>query len=83
MFIALVLFNIYHPGRIMPGKESDLPSRKERKRLNNAMSTEGGNLQVSSTELVSQSSGPSKSAGYGVLHRGRDSEAVPAYGYVR
>ncbi|MCJ1467018.1 hypothetical protein MMC07_005640 [Pseudocyphellaria aurata] len=35
MLIALVLFNIYHPGRIMPGKESDFPSRKERKRLAN------------------------------------------------
>ena len=31
MFIALVLFNIVHPGRIMPGKESDFPSRKQRK----------------------------------------------------
>lgn len=35
MLVALVLFNIYHPGKIMPGKESDFPSRKERKRLAN------------------------------------------------
>ena len=33
MFIALVLFNVIHPGKIMPGKESDFPSRKERKNL--------------------------------------------------
>ena len=31
MLMALVLFNIVHPGRIMPGKEADLPSRKARK----------------------------------------------------
>ncbi|KAL8806856.1 MAG: hypothetical protein Q9200_004893 [Gallowayella weberi] len=31
MFIALIIFNLIHPGRIMPGKESDFPSRKERK----------------------------------------------------
>ena len=31
MFIALVLFNIVHPGRVMAGKEADFPSRKERK----------------------------------------------------
>ena len=31
MFIALVLYNIFHPGRLMPGKESNLPSRKQRK----------------------------------------------------
>ncbi len=33
MFVALVLFNIVHPGRIMPGKECDFPSRKERKAM--------------------------------------------------
>ncbi|KAL9598624.1 MAG: hypothetical protein Q9219_004369 [cf. Caloplaca sp. 3 TL-2023] len=31
MLLALVIFNVIHPGRIMPGKESDFPSRKERK----------------------------------------------------
>ena len=33
MLFALVLLNVVHPGRIMPGKESDFPSRKERKRV--------------------------------------------------
>ena len=31
MLLAFVLLNIVHPGRIMKGKEADLPSRKERK----------------------------------------------------
>ena len=31
MLAALVMFNIVHPGRIMSGKESDIPSRKQRK----------------------------------------------------
>lgn len=33
MLIALVLFNAFHPGRLMPGSESNLPSRKVRKVL--------------------------------------------------
>jgi len=36
MWIAIFLFNIVHPGKIMPGKESDLPSRKEYRRLKKA-----------------------------------------------
>jgi hypothetical protein len=32
MLFATLLFNIVHPGKYMPGKESDLPSRKEYKR---------------------------------------------------
>ena len=31
MLIALVLFNVVHPGRVMPGKDSDFPSRKARR----------------------------------------------------
>lgn len=31
MLLALVLLNLVHPGRIMKGKASDLPSRKDRK----------------------------------------------------
>ncbi|RAK95525.1 RTA1 domain-containing protein [Aspergillus ibericus CBS 121593] len=33
MLLALVGLNVVHPGRLMPGKESDLPGRKERKRM--------------------------------------------------
>jgi hypothetical protein len=31
MLVAIVLFNVAHPGSAMSGKESDFPSRKERK----------------------------------------------------
>lgn len=33
MLIAIALFNIFHPGRLMPGQESNLPSRKVRKNM--------------------------------------------------
>lgn len=32
MLIALVILNIVHPGRVMPGQESELPSRRDRKK---------------------------------------------------
>ncbi|KAJ5657867.1 uncharacterized protein N7484_001516 [Penicillium longicatenatum] len=34
MLLALVMLNFVHPGRIMPGRESEIPSRKERKKMN-------------------------------------------------
>jgi hypothetical protein len=42
MLIALVLFNIIHPGRVMPGKQGDFPSRKERKQLGKNGAGAGG-----------------------------------------
>ncbi|KAL4786814.1 RTA1 like protein-domain-containing protein [Aspergillus varians] len=33
MLVALVMLNVVHPGRIMPGKDSDMPSRKGRKNI--------------------------------------------------
>jgi hypothetical protein len=33
MLTALVLLNIVHPGRIMPGREGDIPGRSERKHM--------------------------------------------------
>lgn len=32
MLVALHILNVFYSGRIMPGKESDIPSRKERKK---------------------------------------------------
>ncbi|KAI1629071.1 RTA1 like protein-domain-containing protein [Exophiala viscosa] len=32
MLLAFILLNVVHPGRIMSGKECDIPSRKERKK---------------------------------------------------
>jgi len=39
MLIALWLFNIFHPGRTMPGKESEMPSLKQRRRDGTAAAT--------------------------------------------
>ncbi|PWY73125.1 hypothetical protein BO94DRAFT_607609 [Aspergillus sclerotioniger CBS 115572] len=33
MLLALVLLNVVHPGRIMPGVDGDMPGRKQRRRL--------------------------------------------------
>ena len=37
MEIALILYLVFHPGRLMPGKESDFPSRRERKEISRLM----------------------------------------------
>lgn len=37
MWIAILLFNIIHPGQYMPGKQSDLPSSKEKRRQKKAV----------------------------------------------
>jgi hypothetical protein len=47
MLIALVLLNAVHPGRIMPGKDSDMPSRKQRKTM-----TTHTKARVSDDEIV-------------------------------
>ncbi|KAI9665829.1 MAG: hypothetical protein M1821_003763 [Bathelium mastoideum] len=39
MLLALVLYLVFHPGRLMPGKESDFPSRRERKEISRLMKT--------------------------------------------
>ncbi|KAK3072551.1 hypothetical protein LTR53_006605 [Teratosphaeriaceae sp. CCFEE 6253] len=36
MLVALALFNALHPGFVMPGKESNMPSRKQRKGMKKA-----------------------------------------------
>lgn len=33
MFVAIMLFNVVHPGAIMPGKENNIPGRKARKTM--------------------------------------------------
>ena len=33
MFFAVLAFNLVHPGKVMPGKESNIPGRKQRKAL--------------------------------------------------
>lgn len=45
MFIAIALFNVVHPGAVMPGKENNIPGRKERKNLKaQAAKGFGGNM---------------------------------------
>ena len=48
MLTCLILFNVIHPGRLMPGKESDFPSRKQRKAAgkNNTMGRAAGALPL-------------------------------------
>ena len=56
MLIALVLFNIVHPGGIMPGKESDLPSRKQRKAIGkkNVKGRMAAGLPLHTSDTVTQ-----------------------------
>ena len=65
MLLALILLNLVHPGRIMPGKESDLPSRRQRKAAgkNNVRGRAGivGALPLYETAPSSSSNIPSGS----------------------
>lgn len=42
MLFALALFNVFHPGRLMPGKESNMPKRKQRKAMKKQGQAPGG-----------------------------------------
>ena len=42
MWIAIVLFNVFHSARLMPGKDSQWPSRKERKMMKRMGQEPGG-----------------------------------------
>ncbi|KAF7189394.1 putative lipid transporter atnI [Pseudocercospora fuligena] len=44
MMVALVLYNVWHPGRTMPGREASLPSRKMRKALKKAGTKQQGRM---------------------------------------
>jgi hypothetical protein len=33
MFVAVLLLNFVHPGKVMPGRENNIPGRKQRKRM--------------------------------------------------
>ena len=70
MFIALVLLNIVHPGQVMPGKDSDLPNRTERKIIGkkNVKGRMGGELplfnMINSTLVTEAGSRPESNAMY-------------------
>jgi len=46
MLIALLIYNVFNPARVMPGKESDLPSKKERKQAKAEGRSIGGRALV-------------------------------------
>lgn len=52
MFIALVLFNVSHPGTIMRGRESEFPSRKVRKQMKNSRKMENGHQLLPTHETT-------------------------------
>lgn len=55
MLLALVALNVEHPGRIMPGKESDIPSRKERKKgVKSKWDAKGLPLAMKTTNQISE-----------------------------
>ena len=83
MLIALVLFNIVHPGQIMPGKESDFPSRKQRKIIGkkNVRGRVGGDLPLYALPDT-QSAGPAAEAGKDSTYPKVDGTTV-SYGSVR
>jgi hypothetical protein len=74
MFVALLLFNIVHPGRVMPGRENNIPGRKQRKRMIKEGLLPGKKsalTQGSDTELGLTASSPA-----------RASYSEPQYGVV-
>lgn len=73
MLIALALSNIVHPGRVMPGKESDFPSRKER------MAGELPLHEYGAREPGARTDGEAKRGAEG----GQVGEAAVSNGYVR
>ncbi|CAI6336113.1 unnamed protein product [Periconia digitata] len=52
MFVGLVLLNIYHPGRLMPGQEADIPSHQARRMASRNGSPTRGRLTESKYALV-------------------------------
>ncbi|KAL9067713.1 MAG: hypothetical protein Q9161_006705 [Pseudevernia consocians] len=84
MLIALVLFNIVHPGQIMPGKESDFPSRKERKVIgkNNVRGRMAGNLPLYESTTTTQVAEPAAETEKNPSYPKID-ETTVTYGYVR
>ncbi|KAL8658486.1 MAG: hypothetical protein Q9202_007549 [Teloschistes flavicans] len=78
MLFALVVYNAIHPGRIMPGQESDFPSRKDRK---NYFLT-GNNSENSSQMLPITAPTASATMPEATAFQPQKQDAVPSYGYV-
>ncbi|KAI4241389.1 MAG: hypothetical protein L6R40_004565 [Gallowayella cf. fulva] len=78
MLVALAIYNVFHPGRIMPGKESDFPSRKERKNYSKA------NNSPNSSQLL-----PTQEASGNLASMPEETafqpkpQSVPGYGHIQ
>jgi hypothetical protein len=57
MLVALIAFNIIHPGAVMPGRAGNLPSRKERR--NGLLTKNAQNPEMTSSEQLDFSEIPS------------------------
>lgn len=77
MLLALVVYNVVHPGRVMPGKESDFPSRKERKNYFKSNDPENNLQSLSITQPASSATMPEEYA-----YQPKQQQQVPSYGYV-
>ncbi|KAL8996862.1 MAG: hypothetical protein Q9188_006468 [Gyalolechia gomerana] len=62
MLVALVVYNLGHPGRIMPDKESDFPNRKERKNYFKGNSSGNNRHSLSPTQPAGSASMPEEDA---------------------
>lgn len=78
MFTALVIYNVIHPGRIMPGKKSDFPSRKERKNYFKRASSGNSFQLLPTTQPVEPVSMPEEGENWP-----KRQDAIPSTGYVR
>jgi hypothetical protein len=94
MLVALVLFNVFHPGAIMAGKVSDFPSRKERKMLKKQNNTEvmgGAHTLLPVAQFTGPNAGrdvsPDRHDGYGGCRDAQgqiyDSYTGPGYAQTR
>lgn len=67
MLVALWIFNVVHPGRLMPGKESDWPSLKQRRHAKKAdqrllAGGAGSPEDLSWLQMTTKTSGPAQQA---------------------
>lgn len=77
MLVALVVYNVVHPGRIMPGKESDFPIRKERKSYFKNNDLEDNLESLSASQPASSATMLEEDA-----FQPKQQQQVPSYGYV-
>lgn len=83
MFIAILLFNIFHPGRMMPGKEADYPGGRTRRRMRKAGTPLQGRLADDEMGLKHGSGSGMPSPAMSEDGHGKFATGVPQFGTVR